>query len=375
MVVGGVSLAAALVVREEEQPVALQRTADRAAENVARELGLRPARAVGRPGRRRQLVVAPVVEPVAANRVGAGLDHHVHDGAGDVAELRRIVVRLDADLFHGVGARLVGDAVVDRLVGVDAVDGEVVRLLELAVHERTAAAAQAVERRRIRLSGACGEERDRREVSRLRRQLLDLVAFDLGADHRVLRLEDGAGRDDFEAFLDAPHFQLEVHARRLGCRERDLRLDSLEPLQLGGDHIRANRHAGDDVVPGLVGDAGVGDVGGLVGRGDGQAGHAGARRIRHDTGDRRQARLPCGRRRQEEADERHHSQPQQETTNRTHRDSFSAWSCCPVARTATHDVSGARAPAPAVCGICIRKPATSPTVWGGTAAIPFLSIC
>jgi hypothetical protein len=97
--------------------------------------------------------------------VRAGLDHHVDDGAGNVAELGRIVVRFDADLLHGVRARLVGDGVVDRLVGVDAVDGEVVRLLQLAVDIRTTAAAQAVEVRHQRLGDPGRIHRDERHVS------------------------------------------------------------------------------------------------------------------------------------------------------------------------------------------------------------------
>ena len=107
--------------------------------NMSREnFDFVPPGPVRGPRRRRQLVVAPVVEAVPAELVRPRLDHHVDDGAGDVTELGRVVVRLDADLLHRIRARLVGDAVVDRLVRVHAVDREVVALHALAVDRRAA---------------------------------------------------------------------------------------------------------------------------------------------------------------------------------------------------------------------------------------------
>ena len=111
-----------LVIAEEEQLVLHDRPASRAAEDLAVEVRLAAAGSVGRPRRRRQFVVAPIVEAVAANSVGSRLDDHVDDRPGDVAELGRVVVGLDADLLHRVRARLVGDQVVDGVVHVDAVD-------------------------------------------------------------------------------------------------------------------------------------------------------------------------------------------------------------------------------------------------------------
>jgi hypothetical protein len=119
--------------------------------DVAGELRLLAAQAVRGPGCRRKPVVAPILEGIPAELVRSRLDHHVDNGAGHVAELRGVVQGLDADLFHGVRARLVRDANVDRLVRVDAVEREVVGLLLLAVDEGPPAAAQAVERPGIRL--------------------------------------------------------------------------------------------------------------------------------------------------------------------------------------------------------------------------------
>ena len=89
--------------------------------------------AVVGPGVRVEVAVAVELEHVPAELVRAGLDDVADHGAGDVADVGRVVVRLHADLGEGVGARLVGDPVVDRLVHVDAVDQEVVRLLAVAV--------------------------------------------------------------------------------------------------------------------------------------------------------------------------------------------------------------------------------------------------
>ncbi len=77
-----------MIVGEEKQFVPQERTADGAAKDVARVLGLCSSQTVRRPRRCRERIVAPVVEPVSTNLVRAGLDHHVDDGAGDVAKLR-----------------------------------------------------------------------------------------------------------------------------------------------------------------------------------------------------------------------------------------------------------------------------------------------
>ena len=132
--------ARALVVGEEEQLVLHDRAAQRAAEDVLLALRLGRARAVVLPAVRVDVAVAVELEHVAAELVGAGLDDAAEHGAAHVAGVGRVVVGLDADLGERVGAGLVGDAVVDGLVHVEAVEHVVVRLLAVAVHERTAVA-------------------------------------------------------------------------------------------------------------------------------------------------------------------------------------------------------------------------------------------
>ena len=311
-------LPSALVVAEEEQLVLEDRPADRAAERIAREVGLRAARPVRGPRRRRQLVVTQIVEAVAAELIGPRLDDHVDDGAGHVAELRRVVVRLDADLLHRIRARLVEDAVVDALVRVDAVDREVVALDALAVDRRPAAAAHGVELVGIRGGHPGHVQRRRRQVAPLRRQALDLLPFHDLADDRVLGLQHRAHRHDVDPFLDAADLHLEVDARRLRRGQRHLRLRAFESRQIHGHHVLSDRDARDDVVAGIVGDAGVGDVRRLVGGGDGHAGHRATGRVRDKSGHGGQAGLRRGRQGHHEPDQRDKAQAQEGGDKATH---------------------------------------------------------
>ena len=301
-------LPSTLVVGEEEQLVLHDRPANGAAEDLAVEVRFAAAGPVGRPRRRRQLVVAPVVEAVAADAVGSRLDDHVDDRPGDVAELGRVVVGLDADLLHRVRARLVGDQVVDGVVHVDAVEHEVVGLFALAVDVGPAAAGvlQAVERARIGRGDAGGEERGGRQVAALHRQLLDLIALQRLPDDRVLGLQHRAGGDDLDLFLDAADLELEVDAGGLRGRQLHGRLDALEAGQLDLHDIAGDRHAGDDIGAGVVGDAGVVDVGRLIGCRDGDAGDGAAAVVGDDAGQRGQAGLGRDGRRRDEPEAQAH---------------------------------------------------------------------
>ena len=241
-------------------------------------------------------------------------------GAGHVPELGRVVVRFDADLLHRVGTRLVRDAVVDRFVAVDAVDREVVDLLPLAVDRGPAAAPQAVELVRLGGDRASRVERDGREIASLDRQLLDLIARGDGADDRVLGLQQRRRRDHLDPLLQRAELQLEVDARRLRRGQRDGGLDALEALKFRRDDVHTDRHAGDDVVAGFVGHAGISDVGGHAGRGDREAGHGAGGFIGHNPCDGGQPGLRRRGRRQQEPGKCCQTQSQNEARKRTHED-------------------------------------------------------
>ena len=148
--------ARALIVAEEEQFVLRQGPAQRAAVDVLPAFRLGGRRAVVGPGVGVHRAVAVEVEEVALEPVRPRLDDVADDGAGHVAGVGGVVVGLDADLRQRVGAGLVGDEIVDRLVHVDAVDRVVVGLLAVAVHERPAAAevADRGKAARVRRHGA-----------------------------------------------------------------------------------------------------------------------------------------------------------------------------------------------------------------------------
>ena len=89
------ALAQPFVGGEVEQPILLQRAAERRAELVAREVGLAgDVEVVARVER----VVAMELEGAAAERVGAGLGQDVDLPAVVAAELRAVGVRFDAEL-------------------------------------------------------------------------------------------------------------------------------------------------------------------------------------------------------------------------------------------------------------------------------------
>jgi hypothetical protein len=100
---------------------------------------------------------------------------------------------------------------------------------------------------------------------------------------------------DVQPLFDAADLHPEVEAGRLGDRERHAGARALETLEVHGHHIVADGHARDDVVARFVGDAGVGDIGRLVRRGDRHMGYGTARAVLDDSGQRRQTSLPgCG---------------------------------------------------------------------------------
>src|SRR6185436_606618 len=207
----------ALVVAEEKQALGENRPAEGSAGNVLLALLFRRPRSIVLPGVRVEIAVPVELEGTAAERVGSRFQDARDDGAADVAGIGRVVVRLDADLGQRVRARLVGDAVVDRLVDVEAVDGEVVRLLPIAVHEWPVRIDRADVREAARIvgHGAGQEQRQLRRVAAVERQGLYRGARDDLADGRGLGLQDRRQRFDLHRLLELTHGHLQVEARDL----------------------------------------------------------------------------------------------------------------------------------------------------------------
>ena len=211
--------------------------------------GRRGSDAVVVPGVRGQAAVAPVLEGVAVELVGAGLDRAADDGARHVAELRVVVVGLDADLGQGVRAGLVGQQVVDRLVHVDAVEHEVVLLLALAVHEGAAGPevlglGEAVGLRR---DHAGQEQGELGEVAPVEGHALDGGARDHVAHDRVLGLEDGGDAGDLDLLRDA-ELHLDVDACGLpGLQPDGVGLEGPEALGARADLVGPDGEGRDRV--------------------------------------------------------------------------------------------------------------------------------
>src|SRR5262249_37611536 len=151
------------------------------------------------PGVRVELAVAVELEDVSAEDVGPRLDDVADDPPGHVADVGRVVVGLDAYLGQRVRARLVTDAVVHRVVDLDPVDHEVVRLLPVAVDVGTGAGAPVGG---IGLGARVGRDRAGQQegelarVAAVERQRLDGLAGEDLAHGRRLRLQDrGLGGD------------------------------------------------------------------------------------------------------------------------------------------------------------------------------------
>jgi hypothetical protein len=148
--------------------------------------------------------------------VRPGLDGAANHRARDVAELGRVVVGFDADLCQRVGAGLIRQQIIDRLVHVDAIQRVVVLLLALAIDEW----APCTEVLRLRKAVGLGRDHARqeqgelREIAAVERHALDRgPRYDL-ADDRILSLEDRIDGSDFD-LLRRTHRKGNVNPRIL----------------------------------------------------------------------------------------------------------------------------------------------------------------
>ena len=265
----------ALIITEDEPLVLLQRAAERAAEDVLRPLRFRRTGPVVVPRVCVEVAVAVELEDVAAHDVRSGFGDVADHRARDVARVRGVVVRLDADLGECVGTGLIRHEVVDRLVHVDAVDHVVVRLLAVSVHVRPPAAevANVGEGSGVHADDSGQQQRQLAGVSAVQRQRDDRRARDHFADRHRLGLQKRRLAGDQDGLLDRaelqreiePHDRLRFDFNRIGRRR-------LEAGQLSLQHVRPDRYRRDAVVAGFVRHGRVRHVGGLTGGGHGRAG-------------------------------------------------------------------------------------------------------
>ena len=141
-------------------------------------------------------LVAVELEDAAAERVRAGLGHHVDERRRLATELRGIHRLLDLELLDGID-RGVEHEIVEELVRdlravhqIDVVAGA----LAADVRELAGLAKRAAARSARGNHHGVAELRERHEVSPVERQLHDLPVFDDVADLRVGRLQEGSRR-------------------------------------------------------------------------------------------------------------------------------------------------------------------------------------
>ena len=245
-----------LIVEEEEETVALDRTAQASAELVLVILGLGLGGALGEVVKGVKVLVAHVLVCRAMQLVGsaAGVhgDHRARSSAilgrvriRDHIELRdhihRRVSRLCAQLLHILGKGVVVDAVQKEVVlqRMNAVDVETSRapgrgctaLIGVAgdLHARNGAQqiVPVAQKQRYAVDGVCGDQRaDRRVVARQ-------VHF-LGAHpHRLIDCADG---------------EMEIQADPLADPQRHLLLEGGEPWSGDAQRVIPDREIRKDVV-------------------------------------------------------------------------------------------------------------------------------
>ena len=239
--------ARALVVGEEEQAIAADGPADRAAE-------LAPAVVRRRFIARREEVPrihrAVAEEPVAGavEVVRARLQHDVYLPGAIPADLRLVAARHDLELANRVDRRPYRRGVQLRVHVVHAVEQEAVGVLAPAGgREREVASHRAGRslggRRRAR-----GQQRQLQEVAAVKRQVHDLRVLHDGAYSRRVALERNRRRHDQHLLRRRADLQRDVHPKVLTDEQLELLDVCLEPVAAHLEPIRTRRQRADDVL-------------------------------------------------------------------------------------------------------------------------------
>ncbi len=99
---------------------------------------------VSRPRCGVQRVIAEELEQAAVRLAGAWLQDDVEDSSLRIAEFRRGIASDDANFFDGIRCGLIGHQILGRLIVVDAIQQEIVRLRPVAVDKRTPSARRSL---------------------------------------------------------------------------------------------------------------------------------------------------------------------------------------------------------------------------------------
>ena len=208
-----------MIIDEEEQLVLEDGTAHGAAELIPTD-GPRNAAPVVAPVVGIELVIAKILESVAMELIGSGLDHYVDDPSLEVAKFGRGVVRDQLELCNRVRVRLIRNQVVRGEVVVDAVQQEVIRFLTIAVHVRPPAARgalAAIEAARIGVVTPAVEQRQGDRIAADQRCMINLAGGDYRADLRCIRLQRRRLSRNRHRLRDYAYLHRDVY-RRARCQ-------------------------------------------------------------------------------------------------------------------------------------------------------------
>ena len=170
---------------EEENLVALQRTADGASDLLLAVVRLEREKRIGRA----EGTVAQIVKAGAVQVIGAGLGDDVDDGAARASLLGAVGIGGDAELLHHLGGELVGSAIASARLG-----EEGVVVVAAVDEERVLKSANATERE-IAVGGRSQAARILRDAGREQGEIGEASAVEWEIVQRafVEQRGDGAG--------------------------------------------------------------------------------------------------------------------------------------------------------------------------------------
>ena len=286
----GLADANALVVGEEERPVAADRTADRSAEFVSAEWLLRSSSPVVEERVGIQLVIPQELVGAAVKLIAAGFGLHDGDRARSRSILGRVVAGHHAHFLDRIDGGNHHDAVHPQTPVEQAIDevAVVVGIRSVDANLRIGPQRIRAARRQPGLSGdgAGAELKQLDERSPVERSLENALVIDQGGDSSRLRLQQGCFAFHLDRFADVADRKLQVKRQRVGGGQLDSRTHQL--LEAGMFHGRrdpAGRERVRGVPAAFVRQDHPGRVRAFVYQGDLCSRHDCARLIAHHAND------------------------------------------------------------------------------------------
>ena len=204
--------------------------------------------------------------------VGSTLGQHADDRATHSSVLGRVVVGDDLELLYRLRCRLNRRSLRDVAHVVGAIQHDLVGMRVQSIKGRIATAVgiqRGVTRFLVLLRATRGQVGQLHQVAASKGKIQDLLFLDYRGDLGRVGVDDGGltGNSDLLGNLTRCHD--EIDTGHLGLRQNDAERDlGLEARKLRPQVIGARVQFVKDVVPTIVADRQIRDVGGRVGRRD-----------------------------------------------------------------------------------------------------------